>query len=120
VRRAGEERPDRDDALDAAVLGEVSMNAFEYVRHRWWGSGPEKRSRPSGRSLRCHREELASGPADIARLVGPHLHLGPLLREHEEVFGIEAGHALRGQVTDEMAQGARRRLTGRRSSRRRR
>jgi hypothetical protein len=57
-------------------------------------------------------EELAPRPVDVAVPVVPHLDLGALLREDEEMLGIDPGDPRGREIANQVAQGARGRLTG--------
>src|SRR4030095_12958899 len=57
-------------------------------------------------------EELAPWPVDVAAAVGPHAHLGPLQREHEELLGIDPRDTRGPELLHQVAQRARRGAAG--------
>src|SRR5213594_274525 len=99
VRRAGQERADRDDPPHAAALG--------HVEERLRVGAPPQMRLPAAKEQQAvpavrwrASEELAPWPGELAALVGLHPHLGTLLGEHEKVLGVDPGQPRGGEVAD--------------------
>src|SRR4026207_1893104 len=70
--------------------------------------GPQRAPRPAA----TPRRGLAARPVDVAPSIGSHAPLGPLLREHEELFRVDPGQRLGLEVAGEVAPGGRGRPAG--------
>jgi hypothetical protein len=109
--RAGQERADRDDPLDAAALGDV-QERLRVGPPPLVGFGAAEQEQAVAPFPGMAREELAPRPVDVTAPVLSHPHLGPFLREDEERLGIDPSHPRGREIADQVAQGARGRLTG--------
>ena len=103
VRSARQERPERDDLLHPTTLGDIE----ERLRV---GAPPLMGLRAAKQeetvpAIGMPGKELAPWPVDVAAAVGPHPHLRPFLREHEELFGVDPGQPRGREVADQVAQG---------------
>jgi hypothetical protein len=83
VRRAGQERSERDDSPYAAALGQIEERGR--IRTPSLMGLRATKEQEAVTALRgSAREELALRPVNLAALVGPHLHVRPFLGEHDQ------------------------------------